>query len=80
MRESQGTLTAAVVRIAEIVEENEKRAEVRSRKVDERFAELAASQKTTDEKLRETADRLNALIHVLEDHVVRRRNGRKRRK
>ena len=77
--EQQATLTAALVRLAEIGEENRKES-------DRRFAKLAASQKATDRRIAKLAeagiatdDRLNALIHIVEDHVVRRRNGKKRR-
>lgn len=80
LREQQATLTAALVRIAEIVEENRKES-------DRRFAELAESQKATNKRLAELAEagkatdeRLNVLIHVVEEHVVRRRNGKKRKK
>lgn len=73
LRQSQATLTAAVMRIAELVEGLEKTTV-------ERFAELAASQKLTNEQLRETDERLNALINVVEKHIMARRNGKKRRK
>ncbi len=73
LRDSQATLTPALVRLTEIIEENERRSEERRRKTDERFAELAGAQKATNE-------RLNVLINVVEEQRVRRRNGRKRLK
>jgi len=80
LREQQATLTAAVMRIADIVEGDHKES-------DRRFAELAESQKTTDKRLAELAEagkatdeRLNVLIHVVEEQLVRRRNGKKRKK
>ena len=76
LRESQATLTAAVIRIAEIVEglgESQKANEERFRQTDQRFRE-------TDERLRHTDERLNVLINVIEAQAARRRNGKKRRK
>jgi len=80
LRDSQATLTAALVRLTEIIEENEKRSEERFRKIDERFAALAEAQRKTDDQLRQTDERLNVLVNIVEEHVVRRRNGKKRRK
>ena len=73
LRESQATLTAALIRLAEIVEENHKES-------DRRFADLTESQKVTDEQLRHTDERLNVLINVVEKQLAARRNGKKRRK
>jgi hypothetical protein len=80
LREQQATLTGALIRIAKIVEENHKES-------DRRFADLVESQKATDRRVAElaeaqkaTEESLNALVHIVEDHVVRRRNGKKRRK
>jgi hypothetical protein len=73
LRESQATLTASLVRIAELFEDLEKRTAERFRETDERFRE-------TDERLRHTDERLNVLINVVEKHLTRRRNGKKRRK
>lgn len=76
-RESQATLTAAVVRIAEIIEENRKDMDERFRETDQRIKDLVTAQKgtderlrQTDERLRQTDDRLNALLHVVERHVT----------
>jgi len=80
VRESQATLTAAMVRLTEIIEENEERNEKRFERIDEKFVKLAEAQKAAQEQIRETNERLNALIHIVEDHIVRRRNGRRRRK
>lgn len=57
--DSQATLTASVLRIAEFVED------------------LTQAQKTTDERLRQTDERLNALINVVEKHVTGPDHGRK---
>ena len=69
LRESQGSLTAALVRLVEIVGdlgETQKKTEEGLRK--------------TDESLRETDERLNVLINVVEKQLIRRRNGKKRGK
>jgi Mg2+ and Co2+ transporter CorA len=73
LRESQSTLTAALLRLAEITEEHQK-------EWNTRFGELAQAQRTTDEQLRHTDERLSVLINVVEGQLARRRNGKKRRK
>lgn len=80
LRESQATLTAVLVRLSEIMQEHQREANMRFRELtqtqratDRRLAELAGAGKATDK-------RLNVLIHVVEEQLVRRRNGRKRKK
>ena len=63
LRESQATLTASVLRLAELMEESEKRTEAHFERIDERLAELAEAGKRTDE-------RLNALIALFERHIT----------
>src|SRR3989442_10476957 len=69
LRESKGTLTAALVRLAEIVGE-----------LGEAQKKTEEGLRKTDESLRETDERLNVLINVVEKQLIRRRNGKKRRK
>jgi hypothetical protein len=69
LRESQGTLTAALVRLAEIVED-----------LGEAQKKTDAGLRKTDASLRETDKRLNILVNVVEKQLIRRRNGRKRGK
>jgi hypothetical protein len=87
LRGSQATLTAAVMRIAELLENLEtttaerfRQTDERFRHTDQRFADLAEAQKKTDERWRDTDERLNILIGIVEKQMVRRRNGKKRRK
>jgi septal ring factor EnvC (AmiA/AmiB activator) len=80
LREQQATLTAALVRLAELHEDLEKETNERFKKTDKLFAEVARAQKATDARLSQTDERLNIFINVVEEQLVRRRNGKKRRK
>jgi hypothetical protein len=73
LRSSQATLTAALIRLTEITQEHQK-------EWNTRFGELAQAQRTTDEQLRHTDERLNVLINAIEKQLAGRRNGKKRRK
>ncbi len=78
--ESQGTLTAATMRLTELMQEFQGSTEQQFSKADERLAELAEAQKRTDEQLRSTDKRLNALIRLFESHTTRADGGRKKKR
>ena len=63
LRESQATLTASVVNVAEILRESVRISDERFTRLDDRLIVLADAQKGT-------YDRLNALIHVVERHIT----------
>ncbi len=73
LRDSQATLTASVVRIAEVLEESIKHTEEGFRQVAEVQRAAGDSQKSTDE-------RLNALISIVEKHITGPDHRRKSRK
>lgn len=68
LRETQGTLTASMMRLIELMQESERRNEGRFKIVDERLIALADAQKSTDE-------RLNAVINIFEKHVTGHNHG-----
>jgi hypothetical protein len=79
-RASQATLTVALARLTEIIGENQKANH-------KRFAQLVEADKATMRRIAALADaqkaadeRLEMFINVVERHLFRRRNGKKRRK
>lgn len=79
LRDSQATLTASVVRIAEILEESIKHTDVRFAKADERSARVDQHMAELAEAQKATGERLNALINIVERHITGPDHGRKRR-
>lgn len=73
LRQSQATLTAALVRVTEIMEdlaESQKGTDGRLRQTDDHLRRTDEQLRQTDERLRQTDDRLNALLHIVERHVT----------
>ena len=84
LRDSQATLTASVLDIAEVLRESVRISDERFTRLDDRLMRLAEAQQATDERLvrfddrmielveaqKSTDERLNALIHVVERHIA----------
>ena len=77
LRESQATLTASVVNIAEILRESVRIGEERFTRLDDRLMRLAEAGRVADERMsalaeaqKATDDRLNTLINVMERHIT----------
>ena len=82
LRESQATLTAALLRVTEIVEdlaESQKATEEQLRATGQQLRTTDRQLRATDERLRATDERLDVLIRVVEKHIIG-ANGRKKRR
>ena len=84
LRDSQATLTASVLDIAEVLRESVRISDERFTRLDDRLVRLADAQRATGDRQtrldtvmielaeaqKATDDRLNALIHVVERHIA----------
>jgi hypothetical protein len=76
LRDSHATLTASLLRLAELMEESQRENDERFRKTDEQIRALAEAQNRADERARNTDERLNALISLFERHITGPEHGR----
>jgi hypothetical protein len=76
LRDSHATLTASLLRLAELMEESQRENDERFRKTDEQIRALADAQNRADERARNTDERLNALISLFERHITGPEHGR----